>query len=265
MSRLSIHDPEVVAEVVGVILDNGLAAVNLIAVPGAIVGGAITVTWTTGDPAVVGDGLRTVADGDAVTIAENYHGFEELRDHQELMVADYAAIHAALTAFVATGAAKVTLADLTSRASVLTTTYTANDPAFTANDAVTIADHDVVVDEEVDEMIFEIAADQQQVRNDLGRLHAAVQNVITNGVQNSEILAARSSNNGSVAITYTANDPVYTPDGSFTVSDGALMPAADASSFYEELINDCDLLGDDFTLAKTSYDLYLGAAGRPTA
>jgi hypothetical protein len=265
MSRLSIHDADVVNEVVGIVLDNGLAAVKLIAVPSSQTSGLIVVTWTTGDPAVVGDGARIVANGAAVTIAENYHGFEELRDHQALMVADYAAVHAALTAFVATGAAKVTLADLTSRADVLTTTYTAGDPTYTANDAVTIADGAVVDDEEVDEMIFEIAADQQQARDDLGRLHSAVQNVITNGVQNAEILAARTSNNGSVAITYTANDPVYTPDGSFTVSDGALMPAPDASSYYEELINDCDFLGDDFTLCKASYDLYIAAAGRPTA
>lgn len=265
MSRVS-QDPEVLDQLAALLLDRGLAAIRLLAAPASQTSGAIVVTYTTGDPAVTGDGLRTVADGNTVTIAENYQGYEECLDQEANMVLDMTAIRTALDSVIANGAANASApAALLSRLNTLVTTYSANDPAYTIDAAVTIAAGGTVDDEEIDDVIANVAAELTLARADISRLHAAVTTLINDGVKDAPVLAARTSTNGGVAITYTGGDPSYTPDGSFTVADGALMTAVNSTSFFEELINDLDFLGDDFTTMKTAYDLYLDAAGRPTS
>ncbi len=266
MSRVSVQDAEVLAELRGRLVDTGFASVGLIAAPAAQTSGTIAVTYTTDDPAITGDGLLTVADGDAVTIAENYIGFEECLDQIANLVADMTAMRTALNTITQDGADGVTLpAALTGRATTLTVTYTANPRTVTIDQAETIADGDVVVDEEYHDIIVEIAAELTLVYADFSRLHNAISILINQGVANAPVLAVRTSTNGGVVITYTTDDPAYTPDGSFTVADGDLMTSINGTSFIEELINDSDFLGDDFTAMKTAYDLYLDAAARPTS
>lgn len=265
MSRVS-SDAEVLDTLAGQLLDRGLAAVRQLAAPGSQVSGAIAITYTTDDPSITPDGLLTVADGDAVTILENYTGFEECIDQSNKLAVDYAAIRTALAAAVADGAANATApAALTSRVATLVVTYTTDDPSITVNGAVTIADGDTVVDEEYHEFIVEAAAELDLASADIARLHAAVTHLINVGVQTAPVLAARSSANGGITVTYTTDDPTYTPDGSVTIADGDLMTSINGTSLLEEINNDLDFIGDDYALAKISYDLYLDAAGRPTS
>lgn len=265
MSRVS-NDPAVLDELAARLLDRGMAAVRQLAAPSAQTSGTIAITYTTDDPGYTPDGTVVVADGDAVTIAENYNGFEECIAQIALLVADVTAIRTALADVVADGAANATApAALTGRGTTLVFTYTTDDPAITVNQAVTIADGDTVVDEEYHEFIVEAAAELDLAFGDIGRLHAAVTILINQGTIKAPILAARATTNGGVAITYTTDDPSYSPDGSVTVADGDLMTSVNGTSIMEEINNDLDFLGDDYAAMRTAYNLYLDAAGVRTS
>jgi hypothetical protein len=264
MSRPS-NDAEVLDTLLAQLVARGGAAIALLAAPAAQTSGLVAVTYTTDDPAVTADGTLVVADGDAVTIAENYEGFEELNDQNGKLVADMTAIRTALAAAIAGGSSNATApAAMTGRDVTLAVSYTTDDPSITPNAAVVIADGDTVVDEEYHEAIVELATEYDLVSADVQRLHAAVTTLILQP-EKAPVLAARSSTAAGIAVTYTTDDPAYTPDGSFTVADGDLMTAANGTSYIEELNNDLDFLGDDYAAMKTAYDLYLGAIGRPTS
>ncbi len=265
MSRISF-DAEVLDELAGRLLDRGLASIRQLAAPTAVTGGAIAITYTTDDPGYTPDGTLTIADGTSITILDNYSGFEECIAQIALLVADTAAIRTALATAIADGATNSTApVAMTARAATLAFTYTANDPSITVNQAVTIADGDTVDDEEYHEFIVEAAAELDLVFADLSRMHAAVSTLINAGLFEAPVVVARTSRNGGVAITYTTDDPSYTPDGSVTVADGDLMTSVNGTSIMEEINNDCDFLGDDFVAMKVAYDLYLDAAGKATS
>lgn len=265
MSRPS-NDSEVLDNLLAQLVGRGGAAIGLLAAPAAQTSGSITITWSTDDPVYTPDGTITIVDGDAITIAENYNGFEECIAQSNALVVDMAAIRTALAACIADGAQNATApAALTARAGgMLVFTYTTDDPTISVNVAVTIADGDVVVDEEYHEGIVECVSQLNFCFNDISRLHAAVTQLIVDSSK-APVLGVRTSTNGGVVITYTTDDPVYTPDGSVTVADGDLMTSVNGTSLLEEIINDSDFLGDDFTACKTAYDLYLDAIGRATS
>jgi hypothetical protein len=260
MSRPS-NDAEVLDTLLAQLVGRGGAAIAALAAPAAQTSGAIAITWTTDDPGITPDGTLTVADGDAVTIAENYIGFEELNDQNSKLVADITAIRTALAAAIADGASNATApAALTHRDVTLAITYTTDDPAITPDGSVTIADGDLVVDEEYHEAIVELATEYDLVAADVQRMHEAVTTLINRGGEFAPVVAARSSTAG-----YTTDDPAYTPDGSITIADGDLMTNVNGTSYIEELNNDLDFCGDDYAALKVAYDLYLDAIGRPTA
>jgi hypothetical protein len=265
MSRLS-DDNAVLDEARALLLDRGLAALNSVAAPAAQTSAAVTVTYTTDDPGITANGAQTIADGDAVSIAEQHETVEEIRSQIAALVADTTAIRTALNTAVVSGAGQSTVpAALTSRAVTCAFTYTTDDPAITPNAAVTIADGDLYSAAEIHEAFVEIVTELDLVRDDVERAHNAISDLIRDGVQKAPVLAARTSTNGGVAITYTTDDPSITPNDAVTIADGDLLPAAEALELVEEFVDDLDKLGDDFTALKTAYDLYLVAAGQPTS
>ncbi len=265
MSRVSA-DAEVLATLAAQLLDRGLVAVASVSAPASQTSAPVTVTYTTDDPGVTANGAQTIADGDAVTIAEQHETVEEIRSQIAALVADMTAMRTALATAISDGAEQSTApAALTSRDETCAFTYTTDDPSITANAAVTIADGDLYAAAEIHEAFVEIVTELNLVRNDYERLHNAVTTLIRDGAVSAPVLAARTSTNGGVAITYTTDDPSITPNNAVTVADGDLLPAAEALELVEEFNDDLDKLGDDFTAMKTAYDAYLKAGGQATS
>jgi hypothetical protein len=247
-------------------MDDGFSALTSVAAPAAQTSASISLAYTTDDPAITPDGAVTIADGDAVAVAEQIETFEELLDQQNKITADITAIRSSLATAISSGASSASVpAALTSRATTCAFTYTTDDPAITPNAAVTIADGDLYAAAEVHEAFVELATELDLVRADVLRAHQAVTALVAGGVGSAPVLTARTSTNGGVVITYTTDDPAITPNNAITIADGDLFPAAEALECIEEINDDMDKAGDDFTALKTAYDLYLAAAGRPTS
>ncbi len=265
MSRVST-DPAVLAQLKSDLLDSGFVAVQAVVAPVAVTGVVVTVTYTTDDPAVTASNAQTIADGDAVSIAEQHETIEELRSQAAALVIDNAAVRTALASAISSGADAATApAALTSSLITNAFTYTTDDPSITPNAAVTIADGDLYDAAEIHEAFVELVAEYNLVAADLGRAHDAVTKLINGGAVSAPVLGARTSTNGGVVITYTTDDPSITPNNAITIADGDLLTASNALESVEEFNELVDELGDDFAAIKVAYDLYLVAAGQATS
>ena len=103
MSRVS-NDSEVLKELKSQLMDSGFVALTSIAAPAAQTSSAVTVTYTTDDPGVTANNAQTIADGDAVTIAEQHETIEEIRSQIAALVADMTAMRTALATAISSGA-----------------------------------------------------------------------------------------------------------------------------------------------------------------
>lgn len=265
MSRISL-DNEVLDELLQALANRSLPALNAVAAPAAQTSAAITLAYTTDDPGITADGAITIADGDAVTAAEQIESMDEIITQVNALVADATAVRTALNTLVTSGAGAASAPAALTSFEAISFTYTTDDPAITANAAVTIADGDAtLVAAEAHEAYFELATELNLVRNDLELMHAAVTIAIRDGLQFAPTVPTRTSTNGGVTFTYTTDDPSVTPNNSLTIADGDLAAIAEQTEAWAEINDDLDKLGDDYAAMKTSYDLLLTAVGRPTS
>ena len=266
MSRVFFKDRSVVKELLQALMAEGLTTVGNVVVPVALTAAAIAIVYTTDDPVTVENQAVTIADGDAVSVAELMETIDEINLQITRQVADILAVHTALSSCVTAGAANTTPpAALTSHKDVCVFTYTTDDPAITVNQAITIADGDTISNAEVHEGHVELIAELVLSRADISRAHAAVTSLINDGIQVAPVLAVRTTTNGGIALTYTTDDPAITPNNTITIADGDLLTSVNANEYFEEANDDLDKLGDDFTALKTAYDLLLVASARPTS
>ena len=265
MSRISL-DNEVLDELLQALANRSLPALNSVAAPASQTSASITLAYTTDDPGITADGSITIADGDAVTAAEQIESMDEIITQVNALVADMTAIRTALNSLVTSGGSAASAPAALTSVDAISFTYTTDDPALTADAAVTIADGDAtLVPAEAHEAYFELATELNLVADDVQALHEAVTIAIRDGLQFAPVLAARSSTNGGVTFTYTTDDPSVTPNNSLTIADGDLAAIAEQTEAWAEINDDLDKLGDDYTAMKTSYDLLLTAVGRPTS
>lgn len=136
----------------------------------------VTTTYTTDNPAITPNNAITVADGDSVTAANIHEMFVEMNAQARLIFADLGAVYGAAKKIIegkslhGIGA----LPALTSNATVVTITYTTDDPSITANGAVTIADGDSASAANMWEFAVEIKDQLQKLRADLLAVHTAL-------------------------------------------------------------------------------------------
>lgn len=263
MSRLS-NDKATRDDLIQKLMDSAFSG-HGISDPSAQTSAAITLAYTTDDPAYTPDGSVLVADGDDVQPAEEIQLTEEIIATINTLVADVTAIRTALVNYLDTDIEGISaLADMTSLfdlGDADAITYTTDDPAITPNAAVTVADGDLTTAAEYHEYCVEAFDQLGKIWDDVGALHREVQLLVSVGVGQTAALAARTSNVGGIPVTYTTDDPSVTPNNTFTIADGDLFPVAARNEAIAETEDDIDKLGDDYLALRTTYEAIRTAAG----
>lgn len=261
MSRLSVNDPAVIAEVRAALVDSGMGG-SIVSATSALTSadGAVAITFTTDDPSITPDGAVTVAAGDSVTASENLELAIEVNAELAALIADITAIRTAVEAVRSSGTSGVSLADMTATGSVAIT-YTTGDPSITPNGEVTIADGDLTTAAEMHEGLVEINDQAGDLFGDVQDLHVKMREVLASGLNSSRALATRQSTSGGVTLTYTTDDPSITPGATSVVADGDTLTAAENNDLLAELEDQLDKAGDDMAAIRTTYEALRTLAG----
>lgn len=132
-----------------------------------------TITYTTDDPTITRSGTTTIADGDLTTDLELLDFFEEFSEDFAEVAADIANLHRHINQYIGgqTFDNLVALTALTSSATPTLIVYTTDDIVFTADQTITITDGDVMVADERNQTIEEVAVAITTLRADVLAAH----------------------------------------------------------------------------------------------
>jgi hypothetical protein len=199
-----------------------------------------------------------------VTEPENIEFAEELVQRIAAAVIDVTAVRTSLESYRSSGRFEATsLANMTASNTDVAITYTTDDPAITANEALTVADGDLFTSAEFHEFCVEANLELGKAVGEISAANAAVAIALAQGLEAAPVLPARASNQ--IAITYTTDDPSITPNAAITIADGDTMTAAEHAEMAEEINDQIDKLGDDYAAIKVAYDAIRVAAGLATS
>lgn len=140
----------------------------------------IGVTYTTDNPAITPNNAITVADGDSVTAANIHEMFVELNKEVYLLRNDLSVTHGRARQLLEQKSfnGMTALPAMTSNATMVTITYTTDNPNITANGAVTIADGDAASAANMWEFAVELKDQFQKLRADLLSIYTALDSVL---------------------------------------------------------------------------------------
>lgn len=226
MSRVSTNDKTALKDLAQAVVLAGLSGVSDAS---AITSAALTLTYTTDNPAYTPDGALTVADGDSLTNAEQYQLLEEMERSVEAMIVDITAIRTAVNnlldtnVFDVSAPAALTSAPVSTAASteLVDLTITTDNPGITPDGTVTIADGDLTTAAEYLQYFIEWNAMARKVFNDISNIHEVVARIVSQkSFQGVSALEALTSTAGFLTVTYTTDNPSITPDGTITIADG---------------------------------------------
>lgn len=267
MSRLSRNDDAILLDHVRVALLGGLGNVTA---PASLTSasGAVTLTYTSNNPAITADGAVVIANGASVTQAENHHSLVELDTKAAALRADVSALRTAVVALISTGVrgglslAAQTAGSASATNKLIGVTYTSGDPSITPDNAITIANGTSVTAAEIHQGFVELNKESFLLWQDVGRVHYAVKQIVDSRSFNGlAALAAMVSSATMMAITYTSNNPSITPDAALTVSNGTSVTAAENWHLVVELKDQFEKIRADVLACYTALNTFLTKAG----
>lgn len=265
MSKVSLDKDTLQATAQAVLL----AGMSGVTAPAALTSasGAVTITYTTDNPNITANGSVVIADGDNVSAANNLESLVELDARAAAMYTDLAALRTAVVNLLAGNVYDVSLAAMTAAAPAATNqligvTYTTDNPAITANNAITVADGDNVTAANIHEMFVELNKEGFLLWNDLSAVHAKAKQIIDGkSLYRVTALPALTSNATIVTITYTTDNPSITPNGAVTIADGDSPTAAAMWELAVEIRDQLTKQRADLLSIHTALDSYLDKAG----
>lgn len=267
MSRLSRNDDAVLVDHARVAL---LAGLGNVTAPASLTSaaGAVTLTYTTGNPSITPDGAVVIANGASVTAAENHHSLVELDDKASKMRADVSALRTALSSLISTGVrgglslAAQTAGSASTTNRLIGVTYTTGDPTITPDNAITIANGGSVTAAELHQGFVELNKEAFLLWQDVGRVHYVVKQICdAKSFEGLSALAAMVSSATMLAITYTTGNPSITPDAALTISNGGTVTAAENWHLIVELKDQFEKIRADLLSCYTALNTFLTKAG----
>lgn len=234
------------------------AAAHAIADPSALTAAALTVAYTTDDPSFTANGAQTIADGDAPTQLECLQSLLEVEGFFSALLTDVTDLRTAIIAFLASGAESTDGVTDTVNAtfpSGIAFTYTTDNPSFTANNAVTVADGDSVTGANNLEIALELNAELVKQKNDVNALRNRFNALARWGNIEPFSLGpppALTSASNPITFTYTTDNPSITPNGSVTINDGDNPSAASVHELAVELDDQVTKLRADINAVRTT-------------
>lgn len=264
MSRLS-RDKDTVTDAAVQLVRAGA---HQIAAATSATAAAITVTYTTDQPAFTANNAITIADGDAVTAAEALEFCREIHNQFNLQKTDNAALYASMEAFRLYGIRSATAAVVpqTGLGSAIAVTYTTDAVAFTANNAVTVADGDATTGAQIVEAGRELSAELVKQAADFGAMVARYNALVLGQTEKLMALGqcpALTAASNPIAWTFTTDNPSISPNAALTITDGdaSESPPTQRFEYMYELDDQVTKSIADITAMRTTLNLLLKQAG----
>lgn len=267
MSRLSRQDDEILLHT----LQTGLlAGLGNVTAPASLTStsGAVTVSYSSNNPAITPTGTVTIANGSSVTAAENHRSLVELDVKAAAMRVDISNARTALVSLIASGVrGSPSCAAMTTTAPTATNqhvgvTYTSNNPSITPDNAITIANGASVTAAELHQAFVELNKEAFLVWQDISRIHFRIKRICDSRLfWGLTALPAQVSNATIMAITYTTGNPSITPNAAVTVSNGSSVTAAENWELAVELKDQLEKIRADALAVYTALNTFLTKAG----
>lgn len=236
----------------------------------AVTGVALTITYTTDDPSITADGSVTIVDGDIPTDAEELEMMEEMVAEVNASIVDYALLRTKINSVVnnniydQTALGALTQKVVVSATDLFTIAYTTDDPSITRDNAIVIADGDITTDLELNEFFEEVSESLGLINTDIAMLHEYVNRHIGQRSFSSPPLGgvtALVSTATQVAITYTTDDPSFTPNNTITITDGDTIDSDERNQIIEEVQDELTKLRADVLDAHAQLVAYVALVG----